>query len=517
MFKEDTVMNVVNEQHPNMDEWLKDIEALKQQYKSADEEIHMVVYTDGGCRPPPRGPGGWGLHGYIYIYRKPTQGHGCKGFLPTSEGYVNGAKESDITVLHYIDGYGSIAPNSTNNEAELMGFYRSLELIDKLKPKTVLFRPDSEYVLNGTTKWLELWKSENWERRGGQPIANIELWKKVNDLQEKINLVTNCRWSWIKGHSDDVGNSKADASASLGVNVGLNGYNVNCIERSDIKGYWAPEVSYCKMLSEPKWYFSSNVSTNKNINGKEYYIYYQGTHTDDIETLGKPISDAVYSVVALYEPDIVLEAISKKQGSLESDVRGAVVVGELGNILKPLVYNAIQKNGAEGLYRAPGKVELIDPQKLPITTELQTPRLAFRAIDCLNKLGYKLLDYLGGSLVKDGILNDLTDYVFETNLVKDKEVTKIKLAAGSIDAVLKLPVSFNGKGGKTEVTRPFTVGLDLPRRNTLNNATDYKPKLYILTWPEPGEVNAFRYACILETTQGVGIWSAYYSNLCFSF
>lgn len=506
-------MKVVNETHPNITEWLAELETLKQQYREPDAAIHMVIYTDGGCKVA----GGWGLHGYIYILRNPTQGHGCKGFLPTSEGYVNGCKESDVTVLHYIDGHGSVGLRSTNNEAELMGFYKALELIDKLKPKTVLFRPDSEYVLNGATKWLELWIRDGWTRKGGNPIANLELWKKVNTLQERVAKTTNCYWSWVKGHSDDIGNNKADVSASLGVNLGLNGYDVSSIGHSDIKGYWSPDVTYCKMLSEPKWYFSSNRSNQRVIGDKEYSIYYQGTHTDNIDTLGKPISDCVYSVVALNSPDKVLEAIQVKQDSLERDVQGVVIVGELGNILKPLVYDGISKNGAMGLYRVPGTAELIDPQKLPITTELITPRLAFRAVDCLNQLSYKLLDYLEGKLVKNGILNDVTDHIYDTSLVKDKEVTKLKISAGALDAVLTLPIKFMGNSGEKEVSRAFTVGLDLPRRNTLNNAVEYKPKVYILTWPEPGEVNAFRYACILETTQGVGIWAAYYSNLCFSF
>ena len=46
-----------------------------------------------------------------------------------------------------------------------------------------------------------------------QPVKNAELWQRLDSLvqQHKVS------WHWVKGHSGDPGNERADALANKGV------------------------------------------------------------------------------------------------------------------------------------------------------------------------------------------------------------------------------------------------------------------------------------------------------------
>jgi ribonuclease HI len=72
---------------------------------------------------------------------------------------------------------------------------------------------DSKYVLDGITKWLPNWKKSGWKTAAKAPVKNDDLWKRLDIAIQphKIN------WQWIKGHSGNAGNDRADALANLGI------------------------------------------------------------------------------------------------------------------------------------------------------------------------------------------------------------------------------------------------------------------------------------------------------------
>ena len=71
---------------------------------------------------------------------------------------------------------------------------------------------DSQYVVNGVTKWLSGWKKKNWTGSSGE-IKNKILWQEIDNLLSGQNVI----FEWVKGHSGDYGNEKADELANLGV------------------------------------------------------------------------------------------------------------------------------------------------------------------------------------------------------------------------------------------------------------------------------------------------------------
>ncbi|WP_310387124.1 RNase H family protein, partial [Roseateles sp.] len=48
-----------------------------------------------------------------------------------------------------------------------------------------------------------------------KPVKNADLWQRLDALR-KLHQV---EWRWVKGHSGDPGNERADALANQGVNA----------------------------------------------------------------------------------------------------------------------------------------------------------------------------------------------------------------------------------------------------------------------------------------------------------
>jgi ribonuclease HI len=134
----------------------------------------VQIWTDGGCRPNP-GPGGWAA---ILVYR----GH---------ERELSGAE-----------------PATTNNRMELTAAAAALEALTR--PCRVVLHTDSEYVRNGISRWLAGWVRRNWRNSAGDPVANMDLWRRLLAAAERHRI----EWRWIRGHAGDAMNERADALAT---------------------------------------------------------------------------------------------------------------------------------------------------------------------------------------------------------------------------------------------------------------------------------------------------------------
>jgi ribonuclease HI len=139
----------------------------------------VEIYTDGACKGNP-GPGGWGV-----LLR-------------------SGATQKEL--------YGGEL-STTNNRMELMAVIQALETLKR--PCAVTLYLDSQYVLKGITQWLPGWKARGWRTASKQPVKNVELWKRLDDLLMQGGHVVD--WRWVRGHTGDAGNERADALANMGV------------------------------------------------------------------------------------------------------------------------------------------------------------------------------------------------------------------------------------------------------------------------------------------------------------
>ena len=76
---------------------------------------------------------------------------------------------------------------------------------------------DSQYVKKGVSDWSHKWKANGWKTASGGVVKNQDLWKKLTNLCE--SHTGSVQWEWVKGHSGDVGNTRADELAVKAMNA----------------------------------------------------------------------------------------------------------------------------------------------------------------------------------------------------------------------------------------------------------------------------------------------------------
>jgi ribonuclease HI len=136
----------------------------------------IKIYTDGACKGNP-GPGGWGA---LIIYA-------------TEEKEIYGGENL-----------------TTNNRMELKAVIMALGEINSGRDITIF--TDSSYVQKGISEWIFKWKQNGWRSSNRKPVKNKDLWVDLDDISSKFAI----KWEWVKGHSGDPGNERADYLANKG-------------------------------------------------------------------------------------------------------------------------------------------------------------------------------------------------------------------------------------------------------------------------------------------------------------
>lgn len=137
----------------------------------------VEIYTDGACRGNP-GPGGWG------VWLK----------YADAEKFLYGGEQE-----------------TTNNRMELMAAIQALEILKY--PCRIKLYSDSKYVLQGITEWMANWKKRGWKTAAKKSVKNEDLWRRLDEVMQKHTI----NWTWVKGHSGNIGNEKADQLANQGI------------------------------------------------------------------------------------------------------------------------------------------------------------------------------------------------------------------------------------------------------------------------------------------------------------
>jgi ribonuclease HI len=131
----------------------------------------VEIFTDGGCRGNP-GPGGWGA-----VLRFERQERTLSGY----------------------------EANTTNNRMEMTAAIEALQALKQ--PCQVHLTTDSNYLKEGITKWIYGWKRNGWQTAAKEPVKNVDLWQKLDQLI----IIHDVQWLWIKGHSGHRENEMADS------------------------------------------------------------------------------------------------------------------------------------------------------------------------------------------------------------------------------------------------------------------------------------------------------------------
>ena len=105
-------------------------------------------------------------------------------------------------------------PATTNNRMELLAAISALEALKR--PMTVRLFTDSNYLRQGITAWLPEWKARGWRTAGRQPVKNQDLWQRLEAALARHRV----EWRWVRGHSGDPDNERADQLARLAIRAG---------------------------------------------------------------------------------------------------------------------------------------------------------------------------------------------------------------------------------------------------------------------------------------------------------
>lgn len=137
----------------------------------------MVIHIDGRCEGNP-GPDGWAAVLEYDGHRKELSG-------------------------------GELA--TTNNRMELQAAIEALRALKE--PCLVEMFTDSEYVRQGITEWLPVWKARGWRTADKKPVKNEDLWPALDEIARR-HCVT---WRWVRGHAGHPANEHCDRLAAAAI------------------------------------------------------------------------------------------------------------------------------------------------------------------------------------------------------------------------------------------------------------------------------------------------------------
>lgn len=143
----------------------------------------MNAYTDGSSRGNP-GPGGWAVI----------------------------MKDGDRVTEH-----AGREAETTNNRMELAAVIYALKLA---KGRSVTIHTDSQYVMNGATRWISGWKRNGWKTASRAPVLNQDLWQELDQALRD----TDPHFVHVRGHAGHPENERADqiaTSSALGKPIDL--------------------------------------------------------------------------------------------------------------------------------------------------------------------------------------------------------------------------------------------------------------------------------------------------------
>ena len=173
--------------------------------------MDITIFADGACSGNP-GPGGW-----AYAMWK---GDGASG-------------QPQIKASGH-------SPATTNNVMEMTAVLEAFRTLadeaSPIEPGRLTLCCDSEYVLKGIFEWMDGWRAKGWRKRDKKPVANVEIWKQIDELVAELRLQG---WTLIskhvRGHSGIYGNEFVDELAVRASH--------GQVTQSDRTGTPAPEAS----------------------------------------------------------------------------------------------------------------------------------------------------------------------------------------------------------------------------------------------------------------------------------
>lgn len=135
---------------------------------------NYIIFTDGASRGNP-GPGGWG---------------------------------AIIATIDRVQELGGHEDATTNNRMEMRAILEALRACEDGASLSLF--TDSQYAMNGATKWVHGWKRNGWKTKEGKDVLNRDLWEEI----DRVAAGKHIEWNVISGHVGIPGNERVDVIAS---------------------------------------------------------------------------------------------------------------------------------------------------------------------------------------------------------------------------------------------------------------------------------------------------------------
>lgn len=140
--------------------------------RSVPQLAEIRIVTDGACRGNP-GPGGWAVI------------------------LNDGGQTREL---------GGREAHTTNNRMELRAAVEALRQVDPQAPVRIV--TDSQYLINGATRWIRSWRRASWRTTEDKPVEHRDLWEEIDRLAG-----TRVTWEYVRGHAGHPENERADQIA----------------------------------------------------------------------------------------------------------------------------------------------------------------------------------------------------------------------------------------------------------------------------------------------------------------
>lgn len=155
-----------------------------------------------------------------------SQGKRLKDHVPQEIYYVDGAcirngktdcKASWAVCAEFdrkLELCGLVTDAPSNQTAELTAAIKACEIAKSLGQNEITIVTDNKYLHSAATKWIDKWQNEDWLNHKHKMLVNETLFKQLQQARDGLKI----EWVHVRGHTDVVGNIRADALATSVIN-----------------------------------------------------------------------------------------------------------------------------------------------------------------------------------------------------------------------------------------------------------------------------------------------------------
>jgi len=150
--------------------------------------MKFCLFTDGACQPNP-GKGGWAFIAYPEKHKERKT---------VKAGYEEKSTNNRMEITAVLEGLKFLIEIS-----------KWVDISEVKADHSIVLYSDSKYIIGAIDSWMHNWSKNGWKRKDKKPVLNVDLWKEIYSLCQKIDV----ECIHVKGHSGHPENEECDQLA----------------------------------------------------------------------------------------------------------------------------------------------------------------------------------------------------------------------------------------------------------------------------------------------------------------